>query len=112
MATAGMNRPLGIGCQVVGHRLLDEGRLRIAIWQHGTQRNVLYDLSAMERSSTLASQPRCYKRQPMHRLKRSQVRKEQSLRRRRLISFIALPTWVVSRSSDMSVSVMVSKSRS
>ena len=48
MATAGMNRPLGIGCQVVGHRLLDEGRLRIAIWQHGTQRNVLYDLSAME----------------------------------------------------------------
>ncbi|MBP0633184.1 MULTISPECIES: GIY-YIG nuclease family protein [unclassified Cupriavidus] len=37
-----MNRLLGIGFQVAGHWLLDDGRLRIAIRQHGSQRNVLY----------------------------------------------------------------------
>lgn len=37
-----MNRLLEIGFQVAGHWSIEDGRLRISIRQHGTQRNVLY----------------------------------------------------------------------
>lgn len=37
-----MNRLLEIGFGLAGHWHLEEGRLRLAIHQHGSQKNVLY----------------------------------------------------------------------